>query len=374
MSRYIRAAYMVLAVASASSAILVDGVVRDQNGEAVEGALVSFTSEESGVSASALTGTSGEYQVDLSRPDATAVLGIAERPNASALFQNYPNPFNPETIIAFQLETAAPTTLAIYNSLGQTIRTLVNEPREVGLHRFRWNAADDDGHGVAAGTYFYHLTSDHFVETGKMTLLDGRKGTVADESALLTKVTSSEPQPAGKALADSRFFTIAVTGDEFFDYERSGVALDEDRSLDMLVNSSTDLGMVRLALTDAPVDDADAVLVTINTVDIRRAGGGPWQTFVGESRTFDLLSLSGGVSEMLGEQVLEPGEFSGVRLLVESSQIVIDGEIFDLEVPSGEQRGIQLQGDFRIVTGETLDLMIDFDARKSLRDGRPGRT
>jgi len=106
MSRYIRAAYMVLAVASASSAILVDGVVRDQNGEAVEGALVSFTSEESGVSASALTGTSGEYQVDLSRPDATAVLGIAERPNASALFQNYPNPFNPETIIAFQLETA----------------------------------------------------------------------------------------------------------------------------------------------------------------------------------------------------------------------------------------------------------------------------
>jgi hypothetical protein len=142
----------------------------------------------------------------------------------------------------------------------------------------------------------------------------------------------------------------------------------------MLVNSSTDLGMVRLALTDAPVDDADAVLVTINTVDIRRAGGGPWQTFVGESRTFDLLSLSGGVSEMLGEQVLEPGEFSGVRLLVESSQIVIDGEIFDLEVPSGEQRGIQLQGDFRIVTGETLDLMIDFDARKSLRDGRPGRT
>jgi len=35
-------------------------------------------------------------------------------------------------------------------------------------------------------------------------------------------------------------------------------------------------------------------------------------------------------------------------------------------VPSGEQRGIQLQGDFRIVTGETLDLMIDFDARKSI--------
>ena len=366
MSICVRVAATILAVASASPAILIDGVVRDQNGEAVEGALVSITSEESGVSASAVTGSSGEYLIDLNRTGATAVLGIAERPNASALFQNYPNPFNPETIIAFQLETAAPTTLVIYNSLGQTIRTLVSEPLEAGLHRVRWNAADDDGQGVAAGTYFYHLTSDHFVETGKMTLLDGRKGTVAIGSTSLTRVLSFEPQAAGKALADARFFTIAVTGDEFFDYERSGVALDEDRSLNMLVNSSTDLGMVRLALTDAPVDDADAVLVTINTVDIRRAGGGPWQTFVGESRTFDLLSLRGGVSEMLGEQVLEPGEFSGVRLLVESAQIVIDGEIFDLEVPSGEQRGIQLQGDFRIITGETLDLMIDFDARKSI--------
>ncbi|MDP6984135.1 MAG: DUF4382 domain-containing protein [Candidatus Latescibacteria bacterium] len=366
MSRCIRAACMVLAAASASSAILIDGVVRDQNGQVVEGALVSITSEESGASTSAITGSGGNYLIDLNRPNATAVLGIAERPSASALFQNYPNPFNPETIITFQLETAAPTTLEIYNSIGQSIRTLVDEPLGVGLHRFRWNATDDNGQGVAAGTYFYHLTSDRFVETGKMTLLDGRKGTMAIEPASLMRVTSAEPQQAGKALADSDFFTITVTGDGFFDYERSGVAVDEDLSLDILVNSSTDLGMVRLALTDAPVDDADAVLVTINTVDIRRDGGGPWRTFVGESRTFDLLSLSGGVSEMLGEELLEPGEFSGVRLQVESAQIVIDGETFDLEMPSGEQRGLQLQGDYRIVTGETLDLMIDFDARRSI--------
>ena len=305
-------------------------------------------------------------QVDLSRSQPTAILGINERPNASALFQNYPNPFNPETIIAFQLESASTAKLVIYNSLGQAVRTLVDAPVVAGVHRLRWNAADNDGHGVAAGTYFYHLTTDEFNDTGKMTLIDGHKGSVAVESATLTPVASRAPEPAGKALEESRFFTISVTGDDFFDYARSGVALDEDRSIDMLVNSSADLGMVRLGLTDAPVDGADAVLVTINTVDIRRAGGGPWQTFVGESRTFDLLSLTGGVNEVLGEQVLEPGEFSGVRLIVESAQIVIDGETFDLEVPSGEQRGIQLQGNFSIVTGETLDLMMDFDARKSI--------
>ena len=129
--------------------------------------------------------------------------------------------------------------------------------------------------------------------------------------------------------------------------------------------------MVRLGLTDAPVDDADAVLVTISAVDIRRASGGGWETFVGESRTIDLLSLTGGVSSMLGEQVLEPGEFTGVRLIVESAQIVIGGETFDLEVPSGEQSGIKLKGDFEIVIGETLDLMLDFDARRSIvRRGR----
>ena len=61
----------------------------------------------------------------------------------------------------------------------------------------------------------------------------------------------------------------------------------------MLVNTSTDLGMVRLGLTDAPVDDAEAVLITISEVSIRRAGGGPWQTFVGESRTGSMIMAQG---------------------------------------------------------------------------------
>ena len=367
MSQFNRIGSLILATAMAVSAIAVDGVVRDQTGQPVQGAVVTFASEDDpNLSVSGTTGADGNYQVDLSTPQVTAVLGITEVPEASALFQNYPNPFNPETIIAFQIEQATDVRLVVYNSLGQRVRTLVQAPMEAGLHRLNWDASDDAGRGVAAGTYFYQLTTDRLIDTGKMTLVDGHKGHVSSRNSELSPLAGRVPEPAGKALEEAQFFTISVTGDGFFDYSRSGVSIDEDRSVDMLVNSSSDLGMVRLGLTDAPIDEADAVLITINTVDIRRAGGGPWQTFVGESRTFDLLSLTGGVNEMLGEQVLEPGEFTGIRLLVEAAQIVIDGETFDLEVPSGDQRGIQLQGSFSIVTGETLDLMMDFDARKSI--------
>lgn len=336
----------------------------------MSGAQVTFTGVGGGGRSSTLTGADGSYALSLSRATLVSMSSAAETPSDHALFQNYPNPFNPETIIPYQISRATDVRLDIYNAVGQHIRTLVNGPRAPGLYRVRWTADDDRGRGVAAGVYIYRLETGAFSRSGKMVLVDGSHRLTGTGGSQLSRIGAANP-PASKTLAAAPFYTITVTGDDFFDYERTGVAVNEDTQIDILVNSSTDQGMVRLGLTDAPVDDADAVLVTITAVDIRRASGGGWETFVGESRTIDLLSLTGGVSSMLGEQVLEPGEFTGVRLIVESAQIVIGGETFDLEVPSGEQSGIKLKGDFEIVIGETLDLMLDFDARRSIvRRGR----
>jgi hypothetical protein len=103
--------------------------------------------------------------------------GKASVPQAFELSQNYPNPFNPNTTIKFTLSapkddgTTLPTTLKIYNVLGEVVRTLVDEPMSPGVHHKIWNGRDDQGNQVASGIYFYRLRAGKFSETKKMVLL-----------------------------------------------------------------------------------------------------------------------------------------------------------------------------------------------------------
>jgi hypothetical protein len=82
-----------------------------------------------------------------------------------------PNPFNMETNITFGLPQQAQVTLAIYNILGEKVRTLVSEERDAGIHTVRWDSTDDSGHLVASGIYFYRLETDRFAKTMKMILM-----------------------------------------------------------------------------------------------------------------------------------------------------------------------------------------------------------
>ena len=83
-----------------------------------------------------------------------------------ALLQNYPNPFNPTTEIGFALPTASDVRLDVFNTLGQTVATLVDGPLEAGEHTLLWDASN-----MASGVYFYRLTTGAFAETKKMVLL-----------------------------------------------------------------------------------------------------------------------------------------------------------------------------------------------------------
>jgi hypothetical protein len=89
-----------------------------------------------------------------------------ELPSAVKLHQNYPNPFNPSTTIRYGLPNRSYVTLAVYNTLGQQVATLVNENKEVGYHEVRF-----DGTGLASGVYFYRLQAGSFTETKKLVLL-----------------------------------------------------------------------------------------------------------------------------------------------------------------------------------------------------------
>ncbi|HPN34489.1 MAG TPA: FlgD immunoglobulin-like domain containing protein [bacterium] len=88
---------------------------------------------------------------------ATAVDQRVGMPVAFTLEQNFPNPFNPATQIPFSLQKEGWVRLAVFNSLGQRIRTLVEGHRQPGVYRAMWDGCDDFGRPVAAGLYLYRL-------------------------------------------------------------------------------------------------------------------------------------------------------------------------------------------------------------------------
>ncbi len=92
-------------------------------------------------------------------------------PAGFSLAQNYPNPFNPETVINYSIDKPANTSLVVYNSLGQKVRTLVNEMNTAGTHQVVWNSMNDFGKIVPSGIYFYRLEVDSKVQVKKMILM-----------------------------------------------------------------------------------------------------------------------------------------------------------------------------------------------------------
>jgi len=91
-----------------------------------------------------------------------------EIPGATVLFDNYPNPFNPSTTIRYGLHESGMTSLQIYNTFGQLMKTVVNEYQDEGYHEVVWDGRNESGLVVATGIYFYRLEAGTFVETKKL--------------------------------------------------------------------------------------------------------------------------------------------------------------------------------------------------------------
>ncbi|MBU2508377.1 MAG: T9SS type A sorting domain-containing protein [Bacteroidetes bacterium] len=101
----------------------------------------------------------------------TGVSEELEMPNEFKLLQNYPNPFNPSTIIEFTLPKFQQVSLVIYDILGRSVKTLVNEERHAGQHRVTWNSTNNLGLAVSSGVYFYEMKTSDMVKVRKMMLL-----------------------------------------------------------------------------------------------------------------------------------------------------------------------------------------------------------
>ena len=130
-------------------------------------------------------------------------------------------------------------------------------------------------------------------------------------------------------------------------------------------------GTLKLYLTDAP-GDFSQVNITFSEVSVKTAT--EWITVSEQEQTFDLLSFTGGLTALLGEKTLEPGDYGQVRLLIKEAEVVIvegEGEdtisvSYTLRIPSGSASGLKIGHGFTIEAGEVLELVIDFDAARSI--------
>ena len=91
-----------------------------------------------------------------------AVDRVEGLPASTQLFQNYPNPFNPSTTIRYSLARKEHVTIALYNSLGQLVATIIDQIAEAGSHTVSVNASS-----FASGVYFCKMQAgsySHFVK------------------------------------------------------------------------------------------------------------------------------------------------------------------------------------------------------------------
>lgn len=133
---------------------------------------------------------------------------------------------------------------------------------------------------------------------------------------------------------------------------------------------------VAVQVTDAPATEADHLYVDFGRIELMPAGDSEdgVQTVAEEGGRIDVLTLTNGTIEDLGEIEVPAGTYHQVRIIVEDAQVVFGEESFDVKVPSGPQTGLKVNIDPPLVAaaGTTNLVTLDFDASRAVIETPPG--
>jgi hypothetical protein len=82
------------------------------------------------------------------------------------LLTSYPNPFNPNTTIRYSIPQTAIVTLEVFDDVGRTVATLVNEKKNAGEYSVQFDASK-----LGSGVYICRLVVGNNLLTNKLVLL-----------------------------------------------------------------------------------------------------------------------------------------------------------------------------------------------------------
>jgi hypothetical protein len=136
---------------------------------------------------------------------------------------------------------------------------------------------------------------------------------------------------------------------------------------------SSGMGQMQLAVADAPIDGAQAVVVKFTGIELTGNDGSPVDITFTDPKSIDLLNQSGTASAVLFNQPIPAGSYGQIRLMVvadgdpANSHITLaDGSMHGLQVPSGSETGLKLVTGFTVPSSGVVDYTIDFDLRQAI--------
>ena len=146
-------------------------------------------------------------------------------------------------------------------------------------------------------------------------------------------------------------------------------------------SSSQGTGTLGVSLTDAAAGGFDAVNVTVREFRVHQSStasetdSGWSDIMLNPPRKINLLNLTNGALDALGQTSLPAGHYTQLRLVLSpntgttiANSVVLSGTTTELPLftPSGVQTGIKLIHEFDVAPGQHVDLVLDFDALKSV--------
>ncbi len=132
---------------------------------------------------------------------------------------------------------------------------------------------------------------------------------------------------------------------------------------DSAIDPVTGKAVLRIYLTDA-VAQYDAVNVTFTEVSAHIDSA--WVALNNQTQTVNLLDWNNGQTLILGQAEVQAGKYTQIRLKISDANVVWNGQTYPMTVPSGAQSGLKLLTNFDIVAGSTYDVVLDFDAERSV--------
>lgn len=137
------------------------------------------------------------------------------------------------------------------------------------------------------------------------------------------------------------------------------------------VNKEEGMAHISVELTDAP-GEYEEVWVEIVDVMVKRMETANeeegWESLPEvRTGTVDLLTLTGGETELLADTEIPAGNLNQMRLVLgENNRIVVDGVSYTLTTPSAQKSGLKMQVDRELVTDIEYKFILDFDVDKSI--------
>lgn len=121
-------------------------------------------------------------------------------------------------------------------------------------------------------------------------------------------------------------------------------------------------------LTDAP-GDYDAVNIDIQDVQVNadENSNSGWQSLNIKKGVYNLLKLTNGLDTLLGQIQLPAGRVSQLRLVLGTNNTIkVSGTELPLNTPSAQQSGLKILINTDLKAGVTYEILLDFDAAKSI--------